>query len=189
VGCSYTIEYTDSLSEPDWKPRFVFDGTGETVEYEDTANISNRYYRMKVDSSIGTTFIWQPLVDTDGDEMPNAWEQTFFASSVGATAALDSDLDGYSNLEEYRLGSDPTNSTSHLNFAVDISAGGAALISSSTSAGRIYIIEYTDSIALADWRLLGGYVGTGSVEQYEDAGFSLSRFYRMRVEIPTGIEL
>jgi len=189
VGCTYTIEYTDSLTPPDWMPLASFAGTGTTVDYEDAGAATNRFYRLQVESDFGTTFVWQQHVDTDGDELPNQWELDYFASAEGASASLDSDLDGYSNLEEYWLGSDPTNSASHLNFVVAASGSGTALISSSTAPGRIYIIEYTDSLHPVAWNLLGGFAGTGAVEQYEDSGFVPNRYYRMHVRIPAGVEL
>ncbi|HWF18299.1 MAG TPA: matrixin family metalloprotease [Verrucomicrobiae bacterium] len=53
------------------------------------------------------------------DGIPDAWRLTYFGSSnpsVGLNhhAINDADGDGYSNLQEYRLGSDPTDKTSNL---------------------------------------------------------------------------
>jgi alpha-glucosidase len=46
-------------------------------------------------------------VDSDGDGLPDAWEQVFFGSPTGAVAAADSDSDGRDNLAEFRAGSHP----------------------------------------------------------------------------------
>ncbi|MDF7800703.1 SUMF1/EgtB/PvdO family nonheme iron enzyme [Pontiellaceae bacterium B1224] len=190
VGRTYTIEYTDSLTPSDWSTLAVFSGTGLVEEYEDNLMGTNRYYRVKVQSAVGTTtFVWKTRADTDGDELPNDWEQTYFASEEGAVASLDSDNDGYTNLDEFRMGSDPTNPASHLNFTVSASGNGTVQIFSSTAYGRIYVIEYTDSLSPVDWRLLGGYAGTGEVEHFESSAPSSPRYYRMRVEIPYGVEL
>jgi hypothetical protein len=49
--------------------------------------------------------------DTDGDGLPDAWEMANFGSlSYGAND--DPDRDGYSNLQEYLTGSDPTDANS-----------------------------------------------------------------------------
>jgi hypothetical protein len=46
--------------------------------------------------------------DTDGDGLPDAWESSNGLDPVNPTdAALDSDLDGFSNLEEYYNGTNP----------------------------------------------------------------------------------
>jgi hypothetical protein len=188
-GRTYTIEYTDSMDMPSWTPLKVLVGTGLVEGYEDTAGIPGRYYRVKVQSAIGTTtFAWRLRFDTDGDEMPNDWEVEFFGSETGVVASADFDGDGYTNLDEFRLGSDPTNSASHLNLSVAASGGGA-LISCSTAPGRVYIIEYTDSLSPADWRLLGGFAGTGATGHHEDTDYASGRYYRMRVIIPPGVEL
>jgi hypothetical protein len=57
---------------------------------------------------------WPALVgglapsDSDGDGMPDAFEQRFgFAPLLGVDGALDADLDGYTNVEEYLNGTDP----------------------------------------------------------------------------------
>ncbi len=45
--------------------------------------------------------------DADGDGLDDAWEMAYF-STLAWGAEDDNDRDGYSNLEEYNGGSDPT---------------------------------------------------------------------------------
>jgi formylglycine-generating enzyme required for sulfatase activity len=57
---------------------------------------------------------WEPsqqTVDTDFDGLPDRWEQEHF-TGLNELAEADSDNDGLSNLNELRLGSDPTDSLS-----------------------------------------------------------------------------
>lgn len=50
-----------------------------------------------------------PIVDDDGDGMPNRWELRYGLDPLNpADALLDPDADGLSNVDEYRAGSDPT---------------------------------------------------------------------------------
>jgi formylglycine-generating enzyme required for sulfatase activity len=63
---------------------------------------------------------WEPSqqsVDEDGDGLPDRWEQQYF-SGLGELAESDSDDDGLSNLDELRLGSDPTDALSPANRVV-----------------------------------------------------------------------
>jgi hypothetical protein len=46
--------------------------------------------------------------DTDGDQMPDGWEVQYKLNPLLDDASEDADGDGYSNLKEYRGGSDPT---------------------------------------------------------------------------------
>lgn len=51
----------------------------------------------------------EPVVDTDGDGMPDAWEKKHGLDPNDASdAAKDKDGDGYTNLEEYLNGTDPS---------------------------------------------------------------------------------
>ena len=51
--------------------------------------------------------------DSDSDGMPDGWEVQYnFIPNDGADAALDYDIDGLTNLQEYQRGTDPTNADS-----------------------------------------------------------------------------
>ena len=55
------------------------------------------------------TYFIPVVVDTDRDEMPDAWEKKYGLDYKNSNdAGLDTDGDGLTNLEEFRRGSDPT---------------------------------------------------------------------------------
>ncbi|MXZ00874.1 polysaccharide lyase, partial [Candidatus Poribacteria bacterium] len=48
-------------------------------------------------------------LDSDSDGMPDAWEKQYrFDPQDASNAAKDEDGDGYTNIEEYLNGTDPT---------------------------------------------------------------------------------
>jgi hypothetical protein len=81
----------------------------------------------------GTT--WSALssqpADTDGDRMPDAWEDLFgFDKEDPGDAELDADEDDFTNLEEYEAGTDPQNPDSDfddLEDGAEITAGTSPL--------------------------------------------------------------
>lgn len=49
-----------------------------------------------------------PAGDSDGDGLSDGWERQHFASITGGVGAADGDLDGFSNLDEFGAGTDPS---------------------------------------------------------------------------------
>jgi len=58
---------------------------------------------------VGQTCVALPPPDSDGDGMPDAYENIYGLNPLVNDAADDPDKDGLSNLEEYKLGSNPMN--------------------------------------------------------------------------------
>ena len=57
--------------------------------------------------------------DSDGDGMPDEWERKYDLNPQDpADAELDSDEDGFSNLQEYKDGTDPLDAKSHKDYAM-----------------------------------------------------------------------
>ena len=63
-----------------------------------------------------------PFIDADADGLPDLWEMHYF-SNLNQNASGDYDCDGLSNLEEYELGTDPTDSHSNNSLYVDAANG------------------------------------------------------------------
>jgi hypothetical protein len=62
----------------------------------------------------GNVIDTRPGVDTDGDGVPNNWEYVNGMNYLDAAdAPLDFDRDGYTNLQEYRLNTDPRGAPSY----------------------------------------------------------------------------
>jgi hypothetical protein len=85
--------------------------------------------------------------------MPDAWEfEHGFVPNLN-DAAVDTDGDGQSNLQEYLAGTDPRSASSRLTARVDWIANGVRL-SFTAAAGRAYSIHQGDSPMPQNWSLV-----------------------------------
>lgn len=96
--------------------------------------------------------------DTDGDGIPDDWEQQHFGNSTGATATVDSDGDGAFNWEEYVADTTPTNTASVWTNRITqvVGLGEAQLwVPAPTTNSRIYEAWYTTSLVEGAWVPMG----------------------------------
>jgi hypothetical protein len=126
---------------------------------------------------------YQGLLDPDGSGLPTAWEIQYFGHT-GVDPNADPDGDGFSNLQEFLAGTNPTNSSSfpQLTFAW---SGPDAALSFQSVFGKTYAVEYKNNISDAAWSVLTkGVTGTGLSMQFSDPGAATncaSRFYRLDI--------
>lgn len=118
--------------------------------------------------------------DTDGDGMPDSWEQQYFGSPTAANPNADPDGDGLTNLNEYLAGTDPQDPESSLKLR--ISRPGNILLEFTAASNKSYTIEYRDSLETGDWVRLQDFAATpgGGPMQASDTPAGGRRFYRLR---------
>jgi hypothetical protein len=102
---------------------------GEYI-YEDIYSVCGKYtYYVVVDDKVGEVaitddkYFWitTDLDDIDNDGMPNKWEEKYDLDPEDPTDAYkDKDKDGYSNLKEYRIGTNPAKDVFSENVAYRI---------------------------------------------------------------------
>ena len=123
--------------------------------------------------------------DTDGDGLPDAWENLYgFDPFNPADAALDSDGDGLTNLQEFHLGTDPRNPASGLRLNIALAPDGASvLLSFVATAEFAYTLEYSDTLG-ASWQSLQSFpaAATNHVVQLAVSATASTRFYRLRTD-------
>lgn len=99
-------------------------------------------------SSPFTIIVDAPEFDTDSDGLPNEWEQQYFGGETNAVAGADSDGDGFSNLQEYISGFDPTDNNSFfsLNLSETPVAGEGFVVGWTSVTGRVYAVNWTTNL-------------------------------------------
>src|SRR6266508_2198273 len=87
--------------------------TGDALLLQNVSTNNEGEFRVVVTNPSGSVTSAPALltIDSDGDGMGDSWELTYFGN-LDRNATRDADGDGSSNLEEFRNGTDPTDSNS-----------------------------------------------------------------------------
>ncbi|HRT56487.1 MAG TPA: lamin tail domain-containing protein [Candidatus Paceibacterota bacterium] len=92
--------------------------------------------------------------DSDGDGMPDEWEEGHGLNKYINDAGLDPDGDGLSNLQEFLAGTDPQDRHSYLRIAGVSDSPTGIRIEFEARAGRTYSVLYNDRLGLGPWQKL-----------------------------------
>ncbi len=97
------------------------------------------------------------LADVDGDHLPDSYETPARGLDPGNPndASLDFDGDGFTNLEEYRAGTDPNDLASHLRLNPLLPSTGSNLLSFVAMSNRNYTVQFRESPSAGLWTRLG----------------------------------
>lgn len=121
---------------------------------------SGLHFRVKATNFIGASFASNVASatagDTDGDGMPDAWENTYGLDAGDPDdAGEDPDSDGQSNLTEFLSGTDPRDAGSRFGITSIASIGADGVrLSFTAQAGKAYVIQFRDSLTAGNWQEL-----------------------------------
>jgi hypothetical protein len=145
----------------------LFNGDGLNLE-------ASRYIRITLTGQ----------ADSDGDGLPDFWENQFGLNPTNAAGddgpLGDLDGDHFSNQSEYLASTDPADPDSLLKI-VDL-AGAGRIISWQSVPGRNYQVQVTTNLALNFFSISSGLTASADVTSYTNNRPEAAReFYRVRV--------
>jgi|GEM_PF-1458864 len=157
-------------------PLAIADGSASGQHAVDLA------WRQSVVHSNGVVHVVALTQDSDGDGLPDWWEELYFEGPTRANAALDTDGDEMTNGQEYLAGTNPLDSGSVLRVASAAFEGAGFRITFPTVDGVVYRVLRSDD--LVSWVAVGADMpGTGATEERIDpeANSALARYYRILI--------
>jgi hypothetical protein len=156
-------------------------GTGD-IPVAGNGNATGSILLTNLNSSI--TWNWQTSGDLDGDGIPDIWANQYSGNATGVVASADSDNDGYTNYQEYRFGTSPTNAQSRFEFNCNAPVqNNYAQLYFTSATGREYTVEYRSSLTEGDWLPVASLSGTGSPLNLKDYSVGQKKFYRVTVDM------
>ena len=123
------------------------------------------------------------VVDSDGDGMPNSWEQLYsFNPNNSSDASQDADGDGMTNLQEFLAGTHPRSASSALRIMSVQHSGNTATMQFNAASNRTYSVQFRETLSVT-WSPLTSVsaAATNGMRSVTDnnAGTSAQRFYRV----------
>jgi len=162
------------------------------------SNLTNGVYTFAFQASTNGS-VWGPRsssfnitvnapagTDADSDSLPDSWEQQYFNGPTNAIADADDDGDGFSNLQEYISGFNPTNGTSFFKvttFETPSATNGGFIVRWNAVTGRVYGVLWTTNL-LNSFQPLNTNIVWPQASYTDTVNSAKSRnFYKVKVQM------
>jgi hypothetical protein len=166
-------------------------GTGRALERIDLQAYGNDPVNWR--ASLYRCTPGGPLIDADGNGIPDAWELRQFGTT-GTAGGADADGDGLSNDGEFVAGTDATNATSRPMLTLRVDESNVVVEFGTVSADgpgyaglrRLYGLETCADLTTSTWQRIAGWdgiLGDGGVHGYTNAAEDRARFQRLRIRL------
>jgi hypothetical protein len=134
---------------------------------------------------VAAPFIVLPAGAPSTDGLPDSWWTQFFGTTSGVSASADPDGDGWSNAQEFALGTDPADGASGLVVTSLTPSSGTLSIAWSAIPGRSYLVESNGSLSDSNgWLSVGAPISAMSGETTLSTNMPVSGdkvFFRVRL--------
>lgn len=119
--------------------------------------------------------------DSDSDGLPDAWENTYGLAVGSNDSGGDPDSDGFTNLQEYQLGTHPKSGSSFFKATLTMSPAtpGFHQLTWNSVAGKTYVIEWTPQLG-SPFTTLRTVTATAATTTDNVAKTGTLGFYRVR---------
>ncbi|MFO7870202.1 MAG: Ig-like domain-containing protein [Kiritimatiellia bacterium] len=189
LGEGYTFAWdfnndavTDSTEQ---NPSHTFDNPGTYTV------VLTVYDGSNTDTTNLVVTVTDTIEDTDGDGLPDDWETAYFGDATSAEPDGHGDADGLTNWEEYRAGTDPTNTASCLQFSTIQQQTNQILLKwyGSTNYGVVepFRVQYRSSLMEGSWtnlEIVPRTAGTIQEWTHTDTGTEPGAYYRIMIPDP-----
>lgn len=126
--------------------------------------------------------------DSDGDGIPDDWENRWGLGLGALTRTGDRDADGAPDLDEYVADTCPTNVADRLRIQSVWTVTNTAHVTFGSSTSRVYALQGLTNLAAGGWAGLPGQIGRsgqpGGATTLLDTNAAKVRIYRIHVSVP-----
>jgi hypothetical protein len=96
--------------------------------------------------------ITRTVINESTDGLPNTWWNQYFGTTSGVSASADPDADGFTNAQEYALGTNPSNANSAFRITNLTRSTNSVTISWASVSGKSYKIQNSSSLSDNSWQ-------------------------------------
>jgi hypothetical protein len=127
--------------------------------------------------------ITRTILNENTDGLPNLWWDQYFGTTSGMSASADPDSDGFTNAQEYALGTNPANANSAFRITNLTRTTNSVTITWSSVSGKSYKIQNSNSLNDNSWQDIANSqitaTSSSSNQTVTTNSFATRNFYRV----------